>query len=76
MQSWFVYYAKVASLDKPPTEADVRAEMGFRFQSGQFLEAMQAVDAAAAESEEVAAAADTLRGIVIEKAERGWLASK
>ncbi|MHC5209831.1 MAG: hypothetical protein ACYTG2_03840 [Planctomycetota bacterium] len=72
VKALFPYYAKVASLDKPPTEADVRAEMGFRFQSGQFLLAMQAVDEAAAESEEVAAVADTLRGKVLEQAEHGW----
>jgi hypothetical protein len=72
VESLFPYYAKVASLDKPPTEADVRAELGFRFQLGQYAEAMQAVDEAAARSEEVAGAADTLRAIVLEQAEDGW----
>jgi hypothetical protein len=72
VQALFPYYAKVASLDKPPTEADVRAEMGFRFQVGQYADAMAAVNEAATQSEEVAAVADTLRGLVLERAKQGW----
>jgi hypothetical protein len=72
VKALFPYYAQVASLDKPPTEADVRAELTFRFQLGQYRDAMQAVDEAAVESAEVAAAAEALRAAVLEHARQGW----
>jgi hypothetical protein len=72
LRGWFPYYAKVASLDKPPTEEDVRTELRFRISLNQFSDALQAVEEFAATGPEAAPVVEELEARLVEEALAEW----
>lgn len=70
------YYRNVASLDNPPTEADVRIEINYRAFANRFDQALDAVDEFARDGGGSAELVDALRGEVRTRAYTDWAADK
>lgn len=70
------YYRNVASLDTPPTEADVRTEINYRSFANRFDHALDAIDEFARRSDPPAELLDTLRQEVRTRAYEDWASDK